>query len=113
MKVLKDINPDICILNETGLRGKNKVNIPGYLSFTRNRLSKAMGGISTSVKDTYKNDTVKLCEGIEDDEFLIIRLDNFNPAICIVNCYGEQEGRVGKDEVEAKWARLKKELDQG
>ena len=40
-----------------------------------------MGGTSTSVKDTIKDSTVKVTEGIENDEFLIIRLEQFSPAI--------------------------------
>ena len=110
--VIKDIQPDICVLNETGLRGKNKVILPGYFSFTRNRVAKAMGGISTSIKDNWRTSTVHMGEGEGDDEFLIVRLDNFNPPICIVNYYGEQEGSSGKDLVEAKWARLRMELDK-
>ena len=81
-EVLNDLNDvDLCILNETGLRGRNKVTLPGYLSYTRNRVVKSMGGISTSVKDTIKDSTVKVTEGIENDEFLIIRLEQFSPAI--------------------------------
>ena len=111
-QVLKDVDPDICILNETGLRGRNKVNIPGYLTYTKNRVKKYMGGISTSIKDKLRNFTVNVGQGIEEDEYLITRLDNFNPAVCVINCYGEQEGRAGKDEVEARWARLKQEMDR-
>jgi hypothetical protein len=111
-KVVKDIDADVCTLNETGLRGKNKVVLPGYISFTRNRVAKAMGGISTSVKDTLKDNVVHVGEGEGDDEFLVIRLDNFTPPICILNCYGEQEGRSGKELVETKWAKLKHELDK-
>ena len=71
-----------------------------------------MGGISTSVKDTLKDNVVHVGEGEGDDEFLVIRLDNFTPPICILNCYGEQEGRSGKELVETKWAKLKHELDK-
>ena len=111
-KVLKDNQVDICVLNETGLRGKNKVILPGYITFTRNRVAKAMGGISTSIKDNWRAHTVHVGEGEKDDEFLIVRLDNFHPPICIVNHYGEQEGSSGKGIVEAKWQRLRIELDK-
>ena len=84
----------MCLLNETGLRGRNKVNIPGYSSFTRNRKEKAMGGISTSFKDKMSADTVNVGQGADEDEYLIVRLEQFKPAICVINCYGEQEGRV-------------------
>ena len=71
-----------------------------------------MGGISTSIKDKCRSSTVNVGQGEGDDEFLIVRLDNFNPAICVVNCYGEQEDREGKDKVQARWARLRVELDK-
>ena len=44
LEVVKDVDADVCILNETGLKGKNKVNIPGYLTFSKNRQVKNMGG---------------------------------------------------------------------
>ena len=56
-----------------------------------------MDVISTSINDKWRNYTVNVREGTEDDEYLITRLDNFSPAICVINCYGEQEGRVGKE----------------
>ena len=111
-EVLKIVEPDVCILNETGLKGKNKVSLPGYLTFTKNREVKSMGGISTSIKEEWKNFAVNVGQGEGEDEFLITRLDNFKPAICVINYYGEQESRVGKDEVEARWVRLKLELDR-
>ena len=111
-EVLKDIDPDLCLLNETGLRGRNKVILPGYTTFSRNRVEKSMGGISTSLKDKMRPHVVNIGQGAGEDEYLIIRLDQFNPAICVVNCYGEQEGRVGKEEVNAKWERLLKELSK-
>ena len=110
LEVLKDVNPDICILNETGLRGKNKLKIQGYITFSRNRVEKAMGGISTSVKDNIANCAVNVGQGAGDDEFIIVRLEQFTPAICLINYYGEQEGRVGKEEVNAKWERMLKEI---
>ena len=37
------------------------------------------------------------------------RIETFNPALNIVNCYGEQR-KTRKEDVEEKWARLRKEL---
>ena len=54
--------------------------------------------------------TVCVGEGGEGDEWLMVRLDHIYPALTIVNVYGEQEGRSGKEEVEARWGRLLKEL---
>ena len=84
-EVLKDIDPDLCLLNETGLRGRNKVILPGYTTFSRNRVEKSMGGISTSIKDKMRPHVVNVGQGAGEDEYLIIRLDQFNPAICVIN----------------------------
>ena len=48
-------------------------------------------------------------EGKEEDEYMVTRLDCYNPPLTIVNNYGEQE-KVGKEEQEARWGRLRKEL---
>ena len=112
LNVLKDIDPDLCLLNETGLRGKNKLALEGYSTFTRNRAEKAMGGISTSIKDNLKHNAVNVGQGKDDDEYLVVRLDHFKPPICVINCYGEQEGRVATAEVEAKWERLLNEMNK-
>ena len=111
-EVVKDIDADVCILNETGLKGKNKVIIPGYTTFFKNREVKNMGGISTSIKDKWRDFAVNVGQGSHEDEYIITRLDNFKPAICIINCYGEQESRTCKEEIEARWSRLRKELDK-
>ena len=49
-------------------------------------------------------------EGKGDDEYLITRLDCFYPALNIINCYGEQR-KTRKEDVEEKWARIKKDME--
>ena len=98
--------PDIVTLNETGLRSRNKASIPGYITFTRNRKVKAMGGISTSVRDNLKHNAMNIKEGIDDDEYMITGLDHCTPALSVVNIYGEQECRVGREEIRDRWDRL-------
>ena len=112
VEVLKDIDPDLCLLNETGLRGRNKVQLQGYTTFSRNRVEKLMGGISTSIRNKMGPHVVNVGQGAGDDEYLIVRLEQFSPAICVINCYGEQEGRVGNEEVKARWERLLKEMNK-
>ena len=90
------MEPDVIILNETALRGTNKAKIEGYFTFSRNRVSKAMGGVATMVDDHLKSNTVKVSEGVDDDEYIITRIDKCSPALNIVNIYGEQEGRSGR-----------------
>ena len=49
-------------------------------------------------------------EGKNGDEYLITRINSFYPALNIVNCYGEQR-KTKVEEVEAKWSRLKKDME--
>ena len=109
--VVKDIDPDICILNETGLKGRNKVNIPGYITFSRNREVKSMGGISTSIKEKFKNFAANVGQGVGDDEFIITRHSQLCVPINVINWYGEQESRSCNDEVESRWNRIVNELE--
>ena len=65
-----------------------------------------MGGISTSVKNQDAMHTLKVKEGIEDDEYLITRHSQFVIPINVVNIYGEQEGRMDKDDILNRWNRI-------
>ena len=84
----KDV--DILICNETNLKGTNKLNLEGYMNFNRNRKNAIMGGISTSVKDKYRNTTLKVSEG-KTVEYMVTRHGQFAPAINVINVYGSQE----------------------
>ena len=79
-------------------------------SWTRNRREQGGGGISTSVARRHQDEVVGAGEG-EQEEFIITRVEAFSPALNIVNCYGEQR-KTGKEEVEDKWRRLVKEMEE-
>ena len=53
-----------------------------------------MGGIATLVADSLKQNTTKVGEGSDGDEYNIVRLDHINPPVNIINWYGEQESRT-------------------
>ena len=50
-------------------------------------------------------------QGEDDDEFLITRIDSFSPAVNVINCYGEQR-KTRVEEVEKKWSRLLKNMEE-
>ena len=50
-------------------------------------------------------------EGIDDDEYVIVRIDRFGFPINVISYYGEQEGRTTKDNIAEKWKRLEKDLE--
>ena len=102
--------PNLICLNEHGLRGTKKPQIKGYKSFTRNRVSQSMGGVSISVKGCEYKDTVKIKEGLDNDEFLITRHSQFIIPINVISLYGEQESRCSTQEIEERWARIVAEI---
>ena len=101
MDMMEIEKPDYVNVNETQLRGENKVQMKGYISFSKNRKETAGGGICSAVNNRLKDHAVRVLEGGDDDEWQAVRLNHVKPAITIVNVYGEQEGRTSNEEVRA------------
>ena len=93
--MLKDI--DILTVNETKVAGKKRVSLPGYKTFLRNRICNAGGGIATFVSDKICKSALKVSEGTQNNEFIITRHGQFSPPINVLNIYGPQESKTGKD----------------
>ena len=69
-----------------------------------------MGGVCTAVENYLKPKTVTVKEGMNDDEYVIIRLEHVQPAINIINIHGGQEIRMEKQEILESWGRLKQDI---
>ena len=110
MSNIGQIKPNIVLLNEHGITGKNKVDIKNYTTFTRNRDNKQMGGVSISVDNELKKSSFRVKVGEGEDEFIIVKNESFSPPINIVSVYGEQESRAPKMKVYEAWNRLTDEL---
>ena len=106
VNTIKKVKPSCVTINETLLAGRSKVSLPPYTSWTKNRAGKGGGGVATAISQSFKNCSVSAGEGEGEDEFLVTRVESFHPALCIINCYGEQR-KTGKKEVEDKWGRLR------
>ena len=115
------------LINESMLRGNSKIKVDNYFSFCKNREEKKAegvkdkekkeagaggGGVATLVSNHLRPHTVKVGEGREKDEYIIVRLDNVMPALNIINIYGENEKRAGEQSVLNSWLRLKKDIDE-
>ena len=109
-KVLKVVNPSMIAINETLLSGSMKVKLDSYQCWSKNRENQGGGGIATGVSQQYKDSSIGIGEGKFDDEYLITRVETFYPALNVINCYGEQR-KTSKEEVELKWSRLQKEME--
>ena len=80
------------------------------MSHDKNRVSEAMGGVSTLTMIKDKDKFTKICEGNQKDEFFITRHTNFLKPLNVMNIYGEQESRCSKVEVAEKWERILAEI---
>ena len=70
-----------------------------------------MGGIATLVANSHKQNTTKVGEGFNNDEYIIVRLDHVNPPLNIINWYGEQESRNSNEDILLSWCRLRKDME--
>ena len=57
--IVKLKDTDVLLLNETALKGKRKVKIKDYFSFSKNR-EKIKGGVATVIANHLKPHTVNL-----------------------------------------------------
>ena len=109
-KIIKKVKPSMVLLNETQLVGNMKVTITPYSSWTKNRSEKGGGGIATVVSQDYKDCAIGAGEGENNEEYLVTRIDAFCPALNVINNYGEQRS-TKKEDIEERWQRFRKELE--
>ena len=102
--------PSCISLNEHGVRGNSQINIENYFTFSKNRSNKRMGGVSLSIPNENRQSFMKICEGEDTDEYLIIRNDEYKPPLNIVSMYGECESRYSNDDILERWQRFLREL---
>ena len=62
----------VVTINETHFHAGRKVILSGYTSYSRNRVDKASGGIATSVLESDSPNCLRVEEGINQNEFLVI-----------------------------------------
>ena len=106
LSIIKGVNPNLVTINEVGFKKNKKLNLPGYVSYNRNRQTEAMGGVATCVRNDEKVHALKTDEGEDKDEFIVTRHSQFYPAVNVVNIYGEIESRNSRSDIEARWNRI-------
>ena len=70
-----------------------------------NRDKNKGGGVATSFVNADAAHVLKIHEGTRN-ELLVTRIDKFAVPINIVNLYGKQECRTGKNEIEEDWQEV-------
>ena len=104
------MKPDVITLNETHYTNRKKVNIKGYRTYDRNRVSTG-GGIATLVDKKYENDTFLVSKG-KDTEFVVTKHTQFAVPVNVINVYGESECRTKNSDVEDKWFEIVTEINK-
>jgi exonuclease III len=106
LSIINGVNPNLVTINELGYKKDKKLSIPGYLCYNRNRACQNMGGVATAIRKDEQIYSLKVDEGIDNDEFILTRHSQFNPPINVLNIYGEIESRSNVKEIEERWCRL-------
>ena len=107
--IVQSLDVDVVTLNEHGLKNRQKMQISGFKSYTKNRFNSNMGGVSVSIKEEETKNSLKISEGKDDNEYIITRHGKFYPAINIVNVYGCQKS-TPVVKLEEKWIQILKEV---
>ena len=96
---VNELGPDLIILVETHLVGKNTIKIEGYDNvITRNRPSKG-GGLLIATKNTLDAKIVVL-DVNQDHEQMWVQICGQKGKINICIAYGLHESRCSKNEIE-------------
>ncbi len=115
--ILIDLDVDIGVITESQTMGEKNIPIKGYTCYYRNRILREKGGVCIYVHERLGNGVVKTESGLENNEFLIIRLENFSPNVVVIGYYGIIESQYHKDQVTTMQADIfnlfKKYSDEG
>jgi exonuclease III len=106
---LKETKTDIALLNETHLKPTEKINIPGYVTVTKNREGKGWGGLAILVKGDLASN-VSIIQGPVEEEHIWARVDT-QPPTFICCFYGKQECDP-EDQVQAGMDALSRDINQ-
>ena len=107
---------DIACVCETFMSGTSYPELPGFVTYFRNRKARAAGGVAILIKEERARYAVKLDVGLDQNEFFVIKFTNCNPHLVIVIYYGNQR-KVGVDQIKLHLSQLldavKKYTSQG
>ena len=92
-------NIDVICLSETHCERDTIPELPGYITYYRNRVSKSKGGICMFFKKEYEDYLMKLETGLDDNEYFVCKVSCFNPQLVLVLQYGVIENRYSNAEI--------------
>ena len=104
--ILMDNEIDIAIISETQCSKDKNIKIPNYVNYFRNRIQREKGGVCIYVSEKLSNGCMKLETGLENNEYFVLRLENFSPNLIVMGYYGVIEQQYNKDQVLAMQADI-------
>ena len=110
--IVSSLNVDLVTICETHLKKNDKFALEGYKCFSRNRQNTAKGGVATCVHEDFALNTLKVSEGADHDEYIVTRHGQFDPAVNVINLYGNQESRQSADQIKDSWDKILEEISK-
>ena len=65
-----------------------------------------MGGVSINVDEKNEAFSVKTKAGQDNDKFIVVKNNRFDPPINVMSIYGETESRSTKADINERWNRV-------
>ena len=109
-EILHDHDPHLYLLTETQLRSNIGMKIDGYSFYSRKREGKVGGGVGILVRNDILNHTAPHISDRNIELMWISLRTKEKCPIMIGVYYGQQESRMGKNEIELEMSLLKEEI---
>ena len=97
------VNADMVLLNVHYVTDKYKVNMDAFLTYSKNR---NMSRVLISTVKHEAQHVIKIKEGDNEDEFILVKHDKFKLALNVLSIYGKQEGRSQNKTKMEKWTKF-------
>jgi hypothetical protein len=86
---IQHVKPGVFFIQESKTKRKNQIKIHDYIIFEQIRKESGGGGLLTAV---HKNlEPVSVCDGMNDDEILVVETKLNSRKVRMINAYGPQE----------------------
>ena len=89
LRNIQHFMPGAFFIQESKTKRKNKIKIPNYVIFEQIRKESAGGGLITAVHENLE--PVSVCDGMSDEEVLVVEAKLKNKIVRLINAYGPQE----------------------
>ena len=115
--ILIENSIDVAVISESQCKGNKNLKIPNYVCYFRNRELRDKGGICIYVHEKLANGVMKLEQGLEHNEYFILKFENCEPNLIIICYYGVIEGQFNNDQIFAMQSDIfnvyKKYIEEG